>query len=314
LVLAFWLLAVSVMLNGLSLLWSVFRAKENFLIEARVNIIKSICYLILVSIAIRYFYSNSIIDIVFIQFLINCFFFVFVYSILIKFYGIEFRPHQLLNSIAFDKIAYLYKNGFYMVLISAGVVIYNKVDVIMIGSMLDNRAVGIYGVAYRVFEITSGIMVVFLGVLYPRLAKIVKNPLEFKKKIKLIFAVLIVIWLISGVGFYFGSNYLISIVFGKNYIEAIPVLQILGFVIGLGAISSFFGMLFRILKLEIYLAVITAIGACLNILLNIYLIPRQGITGAAWATLVSFLFIVIACLINIKIPSQVEETFYGRTL
>ena len=199
-----------------------------------------------------------------------------------------------------------------MILISAGIVVYNKVDVIMIGNILNIRAVGIYGVSYRIFEIISGIIVTFLWVLYPRLAKLIKYPEKFSHRIKLIFAVLVGICVIFGGAIFWFSKWIILLLFGKDYSEAASVLQILAFVIGLGAISSFLGMLFRILKLEIYMAIITAISACINILLNLYLIPRLEIIGAAWATLFSFLFVVIACLILLKLPSnQKESMHYG---
>jgi Na+-driven multidrug efflux pump len=53
-------------------------------------------------------------------------------------------------------------------------------------------------------------------------------------------------------------------------------------------------------NLQVFLTINTCIGAILNILLNYILIPKIGIAGAAWATLISYFVASYLCLLFFK--------------
>ncbi|MEI7424962.1 MAG: polysaccharide biosynthesis C-terminal domain-containing protein, partial [Candidatus Staskawiczbacteria bacterium] len=81
---------------------------------------------------------------------------------------------------------------------------------------------------------------------------------------------------------------IIKVLFGTAYIEAVPTLQIYvwaGICIFQNVAIGYYMLAVNLTKLQFYN---TVIGAVLNIVLNIILIPKLGINGAAIATLISY--------------------------
>ena len=56
-------------------------------------------------------------------------------------------------------------------------------------------------------------------------------------------------------------------------------------------------------------AISTIVGAVANIILNLILIPQYGISGAAFATLISYSMSVIAVLLFKRNRSQINNIF-----
>jgi O-antigen/teichoic acid export membrane protein len=98
---------------------------------------------------------------------------------------------------------------------------------------------------------------------------------------------------IIGVSFF--SELIINILYGETYLPAAPVLSIHIW----SALFVFLGVLATrwliIEKLQFYSTLITAVGAIINISLNFILIPKIGIVGASWSTLVAYAFSGFIC-------------------
>jgi O-antigen/teichoic acid export membrane protein len=81
---------------------------------------------------------------------------------------------------------------------------------------------------------------------------------------------------------------IIGILFGAEYAAAAPVLAIQIWASIFVFIGVAGGKWLLNENLQIYTTINTSIGAATNVVLNYYLIPLHGVTGAAVASLVSF--------------------------
>jgi O-antigen/teichoic acid export membrane protein len=82
---------------------------------------------------------------------------------------------------------------------------------------------------------------------------------------------------------------IIRILFGTPYLGAVTALQIYvwaGISVSLGLVVGQYILASNLTRISFYT---TVSGAVLNIILNIILIPKMGINGAALATVVSYL-------------------------
>jgi O-antigen/teichoic acid export membrane protein len=84
------------------------------------------------------------------------------------------------------------------------------------------------------------------------------------------------------------SSYIIFILYGPEYSEAASVLSVhiwAGIFVFLGVVNGKYIISENLTKISFY---VTGIGTTVNIILNIVLIPRYGIMGAAISTLISY--------------------------
>ena len=114
------------------------------------------------------------------------------------------------------------------------------------------------------------------------------------------FRISLLVGLFLSIGIFFAAPYLIPWIFGEAFVQSVPMIQVVlpGVLILIG---------FRILNSRLtgmgkpQIAIYTFLPALIiNFLLNLFLIPRFGGIGAAWATNVSyaagsFFFILVYC-------------------
>ncbi|AKB84299.1 flippase [Methanococcoides methylutens] len=192
--------------------------------------------------------------------------------------------------------------GFYVVLANSIGIINTQIDSILIGHFMNSTDVGYYAVAV-IFM--SGITLLPQATQRVTTAAIAKyyaeNDLEsvrevIKGTMKKTFLLTIIITLFFAL---FGKN-LIEIIFTEEFIPAYAPLLIL--TIGYAIYATFVSVgscLSSIGKVEIVFK-ISAVCAVMNTLLNIALIPKYGLIGAASATTASLLFTTLINLYFIK--------------
>jgi len=169
------------------------------------------------------------------------------------------------------------------------VMIYMRIDQVMIKEMLDNEAVGQYAAAVRLSEAWYFIPMVISSSLFPAIinAKKVSEELYYARLQRLYD---LMVWLAIAIALpmTFLSDWAINLLYGEQYNQAGSVLMIhiwAGVFVFLGVAS---GKWLLNENLQIFSTVNTSIGAITNVGLNYILIPKIGIVGAAWATLISY--------------------------
>ncbi len=166
------------------------------------------------------------------------------------------------------------------------IAIYMKIDQVMIGNMLDIEQVGIYSVAVRLFEFWLFIPAIIISTFMPYLINLreVNNELYYYRLMQLYSFMFWMGIFVGIVTFVFGED-IIRLLFGEAYIGAYSALVLniwSGVAISQGMARSIWLIGENLQKYRLYNNII---GAILNIVLNIILIPKYGIVGAAVATL-----------------------------
>lgn len=156
---------------------------------------------------------------------------------------------------------------------------------------------GIYSVAYKIPNILSIITSLFISA-WQISAVEDFNSDESKAFFKSVgnkyIALNIIIsgWLVAF------SRILATILYANDYYEAWHISPILIAAYAFSTMSSFYGTIYTSAKRTKMLLYSTLLGAGLNIVLNIILIPNFGGTGAAFATFISYMIIWVIRVVD----------------
>ena len=194
-------------------------------------------------------------------------------------------------NIDFKFVKTLLTTSFPLLISSTAVIIYQRIDQVMIAKMLDNEFVGYFSTAMSFVNVLAFIPITIMQTTSPILVGYWKNDkLKYEQESQRIIGATtwLLIILCSIVALL--SSPIINYTYGASYTDAIPVLQILVFkVVGI-AIINLSGQLIIIENIH-QLAFIRNILSCvICIICNYYFIPRWGIIGSAWATIITVFF------------------------
>lgn len=178
------------------------------------------------------------------------------------------------------------------------------------------QEVGIYGLGYRIVNILQIVIVMPFQLAYgPYIFTQEKNP-ELKKNISIIFTYLLFILLLSVWGIALASRSIIKIIAPHEYNQAyIVVLLLLPSIIALG-IYYWAASLLHLVKKTKLIALFIGGAALINIILNLYFIPKYGWYGAAISTNLSiFLAMVLTLYFGLKFYKiQIEKERLKRII
>ncbi|MBI3667177.1 MAG: polysaccharide biosynthesis C-terminal domain-containing protein [Acidobacteria bacterium] len=173
-----------------------------------------------------------------------------------------------------------------------------RVDVFMVGVMLDVRAVGLYSVGYGVAELLL-LLPQRLGTLYlPRMAA-QDGSMGKAEEVRLSSSLVFVGTVIAAVFLSLIAPLGIRLLYGEAFAPSVaPFLLLLPGICAMATCCILAAYLAGVGKVKINTA-IAAVGVVSNVLLNLVLIPRFGISGAAIASSLTycteaFLFIAAA--------------------
>lgn len=173
------------------------------------------------------------------------------------------------------------------------VMVYMRIDQIMIRELLNIKAVGYYSVAVRLTEVWLFITVSITTSVFPSIvnAKKVSEGLYLNRVInlyRLLFIISIVISLFLS-GF---SRHIVGITFGDSYNLSSKILAVYAWSNIFVFLNNASWKWYLVENLQRIAMIRLAIGATSNILLNLIFINDHGAIGAAYATLISYLVAV----------------------
>jgi len=185
--------------------------------------------------------------------------------------------------------AKLLKDSWPLILAGMAVMAYMRIDQVMIKEMLNAHSVGEYAVAVRLAEVWYFIPTIVCASLFPAIVH-AKDSDEalYQRRLQQLYDLMVCIALPIALSIAFFANYLVVFLFGAPFSEAGPVLSIYiwaSIAVFLGIASSQYLTADNLLLFSFFR---TFFGVLLNIVLNLVLIPKYGINGAAIATLVSY--------------------------
>ena len=181
------------------------------------------------------------------------------------------------------------------------IVIYMKIDQVMIGLMLSDYEVGLYSVAVKLTEVFYFLPGVIMVSLLPSLIKFKSISKEvYEKRLQKLFDFMTWFPFVLILPIFFLSSPIVILLYGQEYAVAGSTLAI--------SIWALFAVFVKV-AVENYLLnenltkvilVSSVLGAVTNILLNFILIPIYGINGAAIATVISYIVAAYLGLIFFK--------------
>jgi O-antigen/teichoic acid export membrane protein len=192
----------------------------------------------------------------------------------------------------FSLLKYLIFLSWPLVFSAVFATIYLRIDQVMIGLMLSTEEVGFYSVAVKISEIGYFLPGAIAISLFPALMETKKKSLDlYFKRLQKMFDYFTWLSILMIIPIFFLSNFVITFLYGVEYAPAGFVLSILIWTL----LSQFvrygvgnFLTTEELYKISLYTAIL---GAIINVIANIILIPIYGINGAAFATILSYFFV-----------------------
>lgn len=203
----------------------------------------------------------------------------------------------------FDKniVGFILKESFPLVLSGAAVIVYQRIDQVMIGNMLDKTEVGYFATAGKFVDLIVFLPTVLVQTVTPMLIRAKEDhPATYESKKKIFVSITTWTAIIMALTVSLLAYWLITYTYGEKYAPAIPVLQIMAFkAVGM-ALSSSGGQIIIMERMQKWVFIKNIMGCVLCVVLNYMLIPRYGIIGSAAITIMTVLF--TGCLANLFIP------------
>ncbi len=197
-----------------------------------------------------------------------------------------------------------------LLLSGLSIAFYMKIDQIMLGQMLGDRAVGIYSAASRISEVWYFIPMMIVASVSPTILVAKKqSDALYHQRLQHLYDLMACLSIAVALPITFLAEPIVDLLFGPTYAEASTVLSIHIW----GSIFVFLGLanIWIIAENRILMALQRSfLGMLINIFLNWLMIPIYGVCGAAIATFISQAFANYGIDVMQKASRQV---FYAKT-
>lgn len=107
------------------------------------------------------------------------------------------------------------------------------------------------------------------------------------------------------------SPWLIPLIAGEKFAASVPVLQVLCLAALAATLNTMMGLQWILRGLFLQASLLTLVTGLANCLLNLFLVPRFGAVGAAWATVTGVLVIPFAA--NLLLAVKIDRYWKHRT-
>lgn len=168
---------------------------------------------------------------------------------------------------------------------------YSRIDSILLVRMLSESEgsiqSGIYAHAYRLLDASNNIAYLFSVLLLPLFARQIKDKQKVEQLVKLAFSLLFVSSVTIALASWAFRMSIMQLLYHHLIEESAAVFGVLMFCFVAISSTYVFGTLLTANGNLKHLNIVAAFGMLINIGLNVWLIPRMGALGSAWASLVT---------------------------
>jgi O-antigen/teichoic acid export membrane protein len=169
------------------------------------------------------------------------------------------------------------------------VAVYMKVDQVMLGKIIGEESVGVYATAVKVSEMWYFIPTAIAGSVFPKIVSSKENVSEglHHKRMQALYDLVSLISYLVIIPVVLSADPLMRFTFGVEYSGAAEILKVHMWAFLFVSLGATQGRWLIAENFTRFAMVAAILGASVNIVLNIVLIPKYGGVGAAWATLFS---------------------------
>ncbi|GAB6282542.1 MAG: flippase [Ignavibacterium sp.] len=237
---------------------------------------------------------------------------IFLLSLIIHFY-LEVRYLQKLNikiklsEFNWKELKEIFPSSIKIGLGLIFVLIYDRIDIIILQNIIGLESVAIYSIAYSLFR---GLQIFSAPLFMPRYTDYSKyfsvnkylSLNEIKNTLKIIFLFSFIIVLFT----FILAKPIILFLYTTKYFSSISILQWLSIALLGVFLNNFTGIISNSMRREIIPLISTITCAIINIILNLILIPKFAIMGAVISTIITeylvfFMQLVMLIFLNNKL-------------
>lgn len=184
---------------------------------------------------------------------------------------------------------YMLKESLPLLITNAAVIIYQRIDQVMIGQLLNNKAnVGFFSVAAKFVEVMIFIPATLANTVSPVLVRLRNhNESDYVEKSQQFMNISLWLSIIVSVGVSVISYWLILLTFGKDYLPAVAILQVLAFKMAATALSNTAGTMLIVEGLQKWVFFRDSLGCIACVILNYCLLPRYGVIASAFVAIIA---------------------------
>lgn len=270
------LLSASMFFNAIFSYW-YFQVIDDFKSITVVKVLQNVIYVALVFLYVKG--SDNLISVVVFQ-LVGM-------AVMSVYVIIKIRKNISLKLIDLHEWGTFVKFGIVLAASTLMVQIYYNMDKVMIGLWYPDQYVGWYDAAYRIIQAGLILSTLQWSVFLPKIVSYDKSIFRAHAMIRFTMGI------VQFAVIFIGAPIIIKLLFGDKYIDSTTALRILSVSMMLVYINVTYISPLSVWGYEkLYLFIVTS-GAIVNFILNIVLIPKYNIVGAAYATCMSELTVLL---------------------
>jgi PST family polysaccharide transporter len=202
------------------------------------------------------------------------------------------------------------KSGWPLIFSFLSITIHSKIDNVMLGQIMGDRAVGIYGEAARFATMWYLIPAAVASSAYPELVRAKDSllPRHYQRRTQQFFDVLSIIGYVSALPVTIAAPIIVNFLYGTAYHGSGDLLAIYAWTfifVSLKHGMDRWLMAHDLTKFNMWVAVL---GTGLNVLLNCLMIPKYGVNGAVWSTVIANgVALYFICLLSPKLRPLLRQ-------
>lgn len=205
----------------------------------------------------------------------------------------------------------LLKDSWPLIFSGLAIMIYMRIDQVMLGKMLGDESVGIYSAAVRLSEAWYFMPLTIVASVFPSIIEAKKQNEElYYRRLQKLYDLIIFLAIVVSLPVCLFADWIIEVIYGFAYKGAGDVLAIHVWVGVFAALNVASGKWFLAEGYTVLALKRNLYGAVLNVALNMLLIPEMGLRGAAFATLISY---AISAYFSDVMSSKTRMLFYQKT-
>ena len=202
--------------------------------------------------------------------------------------------------------------SYHFIINGLAVTLYTQLDRIMLGKMVDDTAVGLYGAASTLAVMWEFVPNSIMNSANPILLKMHDEDKEkFVNKYQMLLMGITILGALVGIGFTVFAKLIIFILYGEDYYGAVPALSILIWATSFSMIGTARGIWIIAENKNKYSKYFTAMGAVINAVLNALVIPKWGFVGASFTTLISEIFVALIAPLCFPESREFSRIYFG---
>ncbi|GAB4245959.1 MAG: hypothetical protein Kow00109_22030 [Acidobacteriota bacterium] len=194
----------------------------------------------------------------------------------------------------------------------------NRIAIPLVTFLAGPYHAGIYSAALRFPQAFSNLPIGIFSAVFPSLAARPSGTLAFQRLFRRTLFTMLLVALPATAAFYLTAPWLVRWIYGPEFLEAVPVLRILAWIVlPLFAGMTFSQVLLSRKELVSRLPWLAALALAVNLALGYVLIPRYLAPGAAWALLLTEVVLALAYAAaawsHVRLQPDLQEWAPGGT-